>query len=139
MSEFSYRGYNVAIPEIDAGDDVFVVDDVKGTMWRIQVKTATPTEQKRSRQFQFRSRESAIVTPVTPESTFIFVLRTANSWRFLVVARNILHNYVVANTLGSLTGSYRQIRLTLHDDGRAISSKVDLSHHLDDFSAWPSL
>jgi hypothetical protein len=139
MSEFSLKGYNVAIPEIDTGDDVFVVDDQKGAMWRIQVKTANATLQKKSRRFQFRSRESAIVTPVTPESTFIFVLRVDNLWRFLIVARNILHNYVVANSLGTLAGDYRQICVTLHNDGRAICSSVDLTHHLDDFSAWPSL
>jgi len=44
MSEFLLRGYNVATPEVDVGDDIFVVDDRKGTLWRIQVKTAIGTE-----------------------------------------------------------------------------------------------
>ena len=139
MSELSLRGYNVAIPEIDTGDDVFVVDDLKGTLWRIQVKTAMPKPQKTSRRYQFRCRESAISTPVTPEATFVFVLRDGSGWRFLVVARNLLYNYVVANSLGSLSGDYRQIAVTLHDDGRAECSGVDLCHHLGDFAAWPAI
>jgi hypothetical protein len=32
MSEFCYRGYNAATPEIDKGDDVFVVNDATGAM-----------------------------------------------------------------------------------------------------------
>jgi len=40
MSEFLYRGYNVAVPSVDVGDDVYVVEDGAGTMWRLQVKTA---------------------------------------------------------------------------------------------------
>ena len=31
MAEFLYRGYNVAIPEVDVGDDIFVVKDDDGT------------------------------------------------------------------------------------------------------------
>ena len=28
MSELCFRGYNVAMPEIDIGDDIFVVTDI---------------------------------------------------------------------------------------------------------------
>ena len=31
MSEFLYRGYNVAVPAVDIGDDVYVVEDRLGT------------------------------------------------------------------------------------------------------------
>ncbi|MEZ4731127.1 MAG: hypothetical protein R3E79_28740 [Caldilineaceae bacterium] len=30
MAEFLYRGYNAAIPEVDIGDDIFVVKDSNG-------------------------------------------------------------------------------------------------------------
>ena len=141
MSEPALRGYNVAIPEIDTGDDVFAFDDGRGVLWRIQVKAATPTAQKTSRRYQFRCRESAIRAPVTPELTFVFALRDAARWRFLVPARNLLRNYVVAHGLGSLStaGDDRQMSVTLHDDGRAVCSGVDLSHHPGDFSVWPPI
>ncbi|MFN9688681.1 MAG: hypothetical protein ACK57X_07415 [Bacteroidota bacterium] len=44
MSEFLTRGWNVAIPEVDVGDDIFVVQDDNGTLRRVQVKTSTSTE-----------------------------------------------------------------------------------------------
>ena len=40
MSEFLLHGYNVAIPELDVGDDIWAVQDVSGKLWRVQVKTA---------------------------------------------------------------------------------------------------
>ena len=46
MSEFLYRGYNVAVPAVDLGDDVYVVEDQMGTMWRLQVKTTDQSEEK---------------------------------------------------------------------------------------------
>ena len=41
MSEFLMLGWNVAIPEVDIGDDIFVVQDDNGTLRRVQVKTST--------------------------------------------------------------------------------------------------
>ena len=35
MSEFLDRGYNVAVPEVDIGDDIFVVHDGSGVYRRI--------------------------------------------------------------------------------------------------------
>jgi hypothetical protein len=40
MAEFLLRGYNVAIPEVDEGDDIFVVTNRVDRLWRVQVKTA---------------------------------------------------------------------------------------------------
>ena len=38
MSEFLMLGWNVAIPEVDIGDDIFVVQDDNGTLRRVQVQ-----------------------------------------------------------------------------------------------------
>jgi len=40
MSEFLWRGYNVAIPAVDVGEDIFVVEAANGVLRRVQVKTA---------------------------------------------------------------------------------------------------
>jgi len=40
MAELSRRGYNVAIPQIDAGDDIFSLNDETGDFKRVQVKTS---------------------------------------------------------------------------------------------------
>jgi hypothetical protein len=40
MGEIALRGYNVALPEIDVGDDIFAVNPQTGKLVRVQVKTA---------------------------------------------------------------------------------------------------
>ncbi len=40
MSEFLWRGYNVAIPAVDVGEDIFVVEAGQGVRRRVQVKAA---------------------------------------------------------------------------------------------------
>ena len=37
MSEFLARGWNVAMPQVDVGDDIFVVEDNQGIFQRVQV------------------------------------------------------------------------------------------------------
>ncbi len=44
MSELLLRGWNVAVPVVDVGDDVFVIDDNDKTTYRLQVKSAEPKE-----------------------------------------------------------------------------------------------
>jgi hypothetical protein len=50
MSEFLMLGWNVAVPEVDIGDDIFVVQDDNGTLRRVQVKTSTGRTQKQGLQ-----------------------------------------------------------------------------------------
>lgn len=90
MGELSLLGYNVALPEVDIGDDIFAVNDTTGAMWRLQVKTSRGRTQARSHAYQFRVRETAIQNPQTPELHFIFVMRTLDRWRFLIMDRAVL-------------------------------------------------
>jgi hypothetical protein len=45
MAELLHRRINVAIPEVDVGDDVFVVKGSDETVVRVQVKSAAAEEQ----------------------------------------------------------------------------------------------
>jgi hypothetical protein len=139
MGELCLRGYNVAMPEIDKGDDVFVVRDDSGAMWRLQVKTSRGKKQKTSRAFGFRVKELSIATPQTPDLHFIFVMRKSHHWRFLIMDRAVLRTYVRNNHVGTLNGDYRQVNIVLHDDGRAICSGIDLHGHLEDWATWPTI
>lgn len=47
MAEFLMRGYNVAIPEVDVGEDLFVVRDADGELSRIQVKCSIAKPKKK--------------------------------------------------------------------------------------------
>ena len=136
MAEFAFRGYNVATPEIDVGDDIFVVNDETGAMWRLQIKTATGKEQKKSRSYQFRVRGTAIQTPQSPELHFVFVMRWQKHWRFMLMSRDVVKAY----NLGTLNKDHRQINITLkydEDDKTVICAKPELTKHLADWDTWP--
>lgn len=139
MGEFCLRGYNASMPEIDKGDDVFVVNDSTGAMWRLQVKTALGRQQKNSRAYQFRIRESSIQKAQTPELHFIFVMRQKRIWHFLIMDRAVLRAYVRNINFGTPSGDHRQVFITLHDDGRATCSGINLQNHLEDWNTWPKL
>ncbi|MEZ4888769.1 MAG: group I intron-associated PD-(D/E)XK endonuclease [Chitinophagales bacterium] len=67
MSEFLARGWNVAVPEVDVGDDMFVVRDKDGIFQRVQVKTGTGKIKSKSFSTQFSLNFSQLVTPISPE------------------------------------------------------------------------
>ena len=56
MAEFLIRGYNTAIPEVDRGDDILVVEDAVGQIWRVQVKTGSGKETARSDTTSYTAR-----------------------------------------------------------------------------------
>lgn len=82
MSEFLYRGYNVAVPAVDVGDDVYVVEDQQGAMWRLQIKTSENNTYLLSRR-QLRE-------PKANELFFMFMKRSETRWRFVLIPRQKL-------------------------------------------------
>ena len=67
MSFFLMRGWNVATPEVDIGDDIFVVDDKKGFFSRIQVKTSKAVERENGYSVQFNLPLDQVATSTDPE------------------------------------------------------------------------
>ena len=87
MSEFLYRGYNVAVPQVDIGDDVYVVEDQRGTMWRLQIKT-TDQPEDRSGVYQLSRRQLRELK--ANELFFMFMVRWRGRWRFILIRRDQL-------------------------------------------------
>jgi hypothetical protein len=81
MSEFLYRGYNVAVPAVDIGDDVYVVEDRVETMWRLQVKTSNAPEAPEGT-YQLSRRQLREIK--ANELFFMFVIRWVARWRFIL-------------------------------------------------------
>src|SRR5262245_37624356 len=98
MSEFLYRGYNVAVPAVDVGDDVYIVEDQQGTMWRLQVKTSDRPGEV-SRAFQLSRRQLRERKP--NELFYMFVARRDSRWHFILIDRRTLaylrHAFEVAD------------------------------------------
>jgi hypothetical protein len=144
MGELAWRGYNIALPEIDVGDDIFTVNDNTGAMLRIQVKTARAVSMKRrvGAKYQFNLRRSAIMTSQSPELHFVFACRVERGFRFLVMSRDVLRNYVLANNVGSpgeRKNGGRRFDIYIENDGRAKCSGMDWTNHFEDWHAWPKI
>ena len=72
MSEFLARGWNVAMPDVDIGDDIFVVGDNLGIFQRIQVKTAQATIRETGYSAQFNLSIKSMQASVGENLHFVF-------------------------------------------------------------------
>ena len=97
MAEFLTRNYNVAIPEVDIGDDLLIISDITATTFRrIQVKTATGKQKGKGKiAALFKVPIVQLKTSTQPDLTYIFVARFAERWLpFVVINRDELLDYV---------------------------------------------
>lgn len=138
MSEFLTRGWNVAIPEVDIGDDIFVVQDDNGTLRRVQVKTSTSTLRQNSYSGQFNLPISQLKDykgnfPIY----YVFIVRHNNSWtKPIIIRQDYLKDYFEIDHMGS---AYED-SLTLYfsfTDNRVECSGTDISKYIGDFTDFP--
>src|SRR5262245_17662096 len=101
MAEFLLRGYNVAMPEVDVGDDIFVVDDREGTFWRIQVKTAVGRPRGYGHSGRFAVDLRQLTRPKKPELVYVLALRAVSHWDFVVLSRDVLEAEWEQHTIGT--------------------------------------
>lgn len=101
MAELAARGYNVAMPEIDIGDDIFAVNDESGNFWRVQVKYGKVKKQTKSIAAIFSCRENQLQKPDTPELYYVFVFRTDDGWRHVIFSRDSLNTHYTSNGFGT--------------------------------------
>jgi hypothetical protein len=97
MSELLLRGWNVAVPVVDVGDDVFVIDDKDKTSYRVQVKSAEPKLLDNGRYTAcFALSRKQLNAPRRMELFYMFLVRISTRWRFLVVPREDLAQIIDA-------------------------------------------
>ncbi|HMY15120.1 MAG TPA: hypothetical protein PKA58_02270 [Polyangium sp.] len=145
MAEFMIRGYNVAIPEIDVGDDIFVVKDADGDLNRIQVKTAIGKRQSMSGCYgaQFNIAYAHLEKARKPDITYVFVVRIEERWQeFVIIRRQDLYDIRENNRIGSVRTDSKSgqpyLRLTFafkpHD---VTCSKQSLQQYRNCWALWP--
>jgi hypothetical protein len=140
MSEFLIRGYNVAVPEVDRGDDLFVVADASGVFSRIQVKAANarPSAGGAGYSAQVLVPIRQLQSAFTPDLSYVFALRLANKWAdFVVVPRSELYDEHVLNRVGSLTKA-GFVLFKLRVRGSQVQcGGASWDRYLNHFAAWP--
>lgn len=137
VSEFLARGWNVAIPEVDIGDDIFVVRDSDGELSRIQVKTATAQEHTYGYSARFSVRLLQLETPLQPDLTYVFVVRHKERWdSFLLISREELFYEYENHHIGSKAGKTLVLNFRYSQNTVKCSDR-DVSSYLNDWSGWP--
>jgi hypothetical protein len=137
MAELLARGWNVAIPEVDVGDDIFVVKDEAGLLMRVQVKTATATIRKKGFSAQFQVNIDNLAEIRGEEIHYAFMVRMENSWaKPVIMSQTILFDYVENRKMGS---KYQQdvVLYFTYQNEKTACSNIDLSAHIEDFSSFP--
>ena len=140
MSEFLIRGWNVAVPEVDVGDDMLVLQDETGDVSRIQVKTASATKLKNGYSGRYKVRQSQLSRPITPDLTYIFVARLNSRWEsFLIIPREALYEQYNAYKVGSLTKAGQVLFYFRYTGKTVMSSGRDFSKYLNYWKKWPMI
>jgi len=139
MSEFLYRGWNVAVPEVDVGDDIFVVRDSDGNFKRVQVKTATGKATLKSGiRAQFNINRNQLELQVNPMLVYAFLVWFRNKWELLaLIRRDVLLDYFQNYSIGSLGGENQVVFTFSLVEEKLLCGKLDISRYLDDFSDFP--
>src|SRR5438270_5920115 len=100
MSELLLRGYNVAIPAVDVGDDIYVVEDAESNLIRVQVKSSNCAKTTYGFRAQVRLKKSQLSEGKKTKLVYIFALRFEERWRFLVIGREKLEEEVAFGNIG---------------------------------------
>ena len=138
MAEFLIRGWNVAVPEVDVGDDMLVLQDETGDLSRVQVKTASATKLKKGYSARYSVRLSQLIQPTVPDLTYIFVTRLDSRWKsFLVIPREALYEQYNTQQIGSLNNAGQILFYFRYLDHTVTCSGQDFSKYLNYWEPWP--
>ncbi len=139
MSEFLMLGWNVAIPEVDIGDDIFVVQDDNGTLRRVQVKTSTSTERKDSFSGQFSVSVKNLRNISNILVHYIFLVRQNDEWTKPVIIRQ---DYLLDHFENNKVGSEAKGNITFYlsyTKGKVECSGLDFTKYIKDFTDFPKI
>ena len=139
MSEFLMLGWNVAIPEVDIGDDIFVVQDDNGTLRRVQVKTSTSTIRKDSISGQFSVSLKNLRNISNILVHYIFLIRVNDGWsKPILIRQDYLLDYFENKNVGSESKGNIIFYFSYKDD-KVECSKHDLTKYIRDFTDFPEI
>lgn len=140
MAECLMRGFNVAIPEVDIGDDLFVVNDQSGNYRRIQVKTITAVRRSAGYSAQFQVPLPQLKQIFVPDLIYVFATRFPAGWGpFLVIPRDTLLDLHETKGVGAKTkqGERVQFYVTFGDEGSAQCGLQSLISFVNQFDGLP--
>lgn len=141
MSEFLKRGYNVVLPQVDVGDDIFVLEDSKGDFHRIQVKTSSGIARKNGFTARFNLSTTQLETEFVPPLYYVFVSDFKMNWQpLIVISREDLFKIVVQKEIGSTYKNQILLYFSFSQNGgTTVCSNVSFSEYLNNWSDFPTI
>ena len=137
MSSFLARGWNVATPEVDVGDDLFVIEDKKGIFFRVQVKTAQATERNNGYSAQFNLPLNQLLQSIDPEIFYVLVVFKDNeSLAKIVIRRDWLSTIFRDKNIGSIHENSLMLYFSFQDK-KVLCSNIDFTNYLNNFNDFP--
>ena len=144
MAEFLHRGINVAIPEVDIGDDIFVVRGGDEAVTRVQVKSANGMAQQDGSYFaQFNVPWLQLNKDDTPAFVYVFAVRYQDRWSdFIVIRREVLSQFQEDTGVGSIIRDLRGEALSLmlrlvFSASDVVNKQVSFQRFRGAFEPWP--
>ena len=136
-SYFLARGWNVATPRVDIGDDLLVIEDNRGFFTRIQIKTAQVIERKEGFSVQFKLSMKQLQKPYSPELYFMFMIYRENDWHHkLIIPRQVLIDYHSVEKIGTLVNEHLMVYFSFQNK-QVFWSKVDITEFYNNFDDFP--
>lgn len=139
MSEFLMRGWNVAIPEVDIGDDIFVVQDVNGFLQRVQVKTATARNRGNSYSCVFNLSAKNLRNLGDTLVHYVFIVRHVNEWTTpLIIRQDLLLRHVQVDKIGTEHNGSITLYFAYAGD-KIVCSGKDFTEYVGNFTDFPMI
>lgn len=139
MAEFLIREVNVAIPEVDIGDDIVVVRDDNDVISRVQVKTANAKQQAVAGNFTAQFKVPLAQLEGGAQSlVYGFIVRRGNRWEeFVIVRRSILYELRSVHDIGSEDQRGNLILPLSFTPANIANKGLSLQPFRSRFAPWP--
>jgi hypothetical protein len=132
MAEFLLRGWNVAIPEVDEGDDIFVVKHEEGKLIRVQVKTSNAKILNDGFSGMFSIGLQQLTDISKGDIVYVFLVRKNNNWISpLIITREDLFDILIKSGLNRDSKS-QTIRFTFKEN-KVLIKQIDLTEYQNNF------
>jgi hypothetical protein len=147
MSELLLRGYNVAHPGVDVGEDIFVISGCVRQVWPVQVKTSTAAKrQNGGYASKFVVPEKQLFTEGLPDLIYVFCAMFEGAWVPTVIIPRAKLRALYTNAKLSRYGenprglNFRfHHKVNEHNEGKLFFCGQDITSYIENWSLWPRI
>jgi hypothetical protein len=137
MACFLVRGWNVATPEVDTGDDLFVIEDAQGFFVRVQVKTSQAIERQNGFSARFLLPLDQLQKRYNPELYYVFMVLRHHEWvDKIIIPRSDLLDLHLIKQIGTTHDGYLNLYFSFQNK-KVVCSEIDITEFYNNFNDFP--